>query len=292
MSEEVEISAAASEEAASPPAEATSEAVATSAPDASEEVFSEEAVAEDAPEEASPFDFDDWDGTQDGLPEQYHSIYDRVNTTLQSNMSSIREDLERDQSIYQALLDGEDIGADSRKQLDEISGELEKLRDASTAWGTEKAEMEAKHAEMSQYVQTREEHDREALQRWADDFQREHQHIFSDEAATTRFRTLLEAGIEPEPAVVLMGFPETVTQAATRYAEEGVPAEFAVRHAVMEHQRTVGSSAKPRTSARITAGAQGARTTETVAKSPSDKTISLRDARRIAASRSFAKKSG
>jgi len=292
LSGDAEISAAVSEEAASPPAEAASEAVATSEPEVSAEASSEEVAAEEVAEEVSPFDFDGWDGTQDGLPEEYHSIYDRVNTTLQDNMRSVREDLARDQEIYQALLDGEDIGADSRKQLDEMSVELEKLREASSSWDTERSEMEAKHAEMSQYVQTREEHDREALQRWADDFQRDHQHIFSDEAATTRFRTLLEAGIEPEPAVVLMDFPEAVTEAATRYANDGVPAEFAVRHAVMEHQRSVGSSAKPRTSARITAGAQGARTTETVAKDPANKTISLRDARRIAASRSFTKKSG
>jgi len=271
-----EISAAVEGADISPPADSAPSAEAS------------ETAPEAADETPAEFSYDSWDGSRDSLPEDYFGHYDAIHGKLDTEMSDLRNELERDQELYTALLSGEDIGADARKELETVRAELEALQQSQET----SSDYQTKYEEVAQQLADKQAAEDQAIQTWADNFQRQHTDIFSDTEKASVFTSLLEAGLEPDPAVTLMQFPQEVAQSALRIAAQGVPADFAVRHAVMEHQQTVGTSARPRTSARLTAGASGGRVPETTPKDPANKAISLRDARRIAASRALHKEIG
>jgi hypothetical protein len=286
-------------------AESTEGEAIDSAPEGGEagEATTEEAVEtapveESAPIESTPadpeFDFSGWGGEVEELPEHYRPIHEHVSGHLKKEIDGLRNSLEQDRELYQALLEGEDVGKDFRDKLDQAQKELAKHEKTKGTWETEKAEYDEKIKHFETRMAEAETLERAEADRWARQFRQDNADIFDDTAKQEYFSKLMESGLDPELAVefVRVDNPK-YTQSTLGYLAQGVPSTLAMRLAQSDIGLSQTQAAEPRASAQITAGAtEAANVPDSAEKSVSDNTISIKDARRLAAHRAFKRRVG
>ena len=247
---------------------------------------STETSATDSP----AFDFNGWDGEQESLPEDYHPIYNNINTRLETSSNELRDALQRDREIYQALLDGEDVNGTAQKELATALKELEELKGNSSSWAEEKTAFEKQLADLTGQVGQYKASEQEALDSWAQGFKEQYAEVLNDEAAKNNFIQLLDSGVDPEVGIELIQAPVEVANKAIDYMNNGVPGQYALRLAHSEHKKS--EIVEPRPAAQLTAGATAATVPNSSEKSLTSNTFSIRDVRRLAATRAYKKRTG
>ena len=268
-------------------AEGTSEASEAEAP--------VEESSEAEPEFRLPdFDFGAWEGEVGTLPEVYHPIYNHLNGHVRKELDGLRTSLEQDRELYQALLEGEDVGKDFQERLAQSQTELDKLHKSRDTWATEKSQYderiqgyEAKMAEVEAAEQAE-------ANSWAEGFRKENADLFETPEKRDQFLQYLNAGIEAEIcAEFVRSGDEGFVQSTLGYMAQGVPQNFALRMAKADSGVTETEAAQPRAAAEMTAGAtETANVPESTEKSVSDKSFGIRDARRMAVERAMNRRIG
>ena len=258
----------------------------TESSESSESTESTETSATDSP----TFDFNGWDGSQESLPEDYCPVYDNINTLLETSSNELRNALQRDREIYQALLDGEDVNGTAQKELAEALKELEELKGNSSSWAEEKAAFEKQVSDLTGQVGDYAETERQALDSWAQGFKEQHAEILNNEEVKNNFVQLLDSGVDPEIGIELVQAPVEIANKAIDYMNNGVPGSYALRLAQAEHKKS--EIVEPRPAAQLTAGATAATVPNSSEKSLTSNTFSIRDVRRLAATRAFKKRIG
>jgi hypothetical protein len=252
----------------------------------SESSESTETTATDSP----AFDFNGWDGEQESLPEDYHPVYNSINTRLETSSSELRNALQRDREIYQALLDGEDVNGTAQKELAEALKELEELKGNSSSWAEEKGAFEKQVSDLTSQVGDFQATEQQALDSWARGFKEKHAEVLNNEEIKNNFVQLLDSGVEPEVGIELVQAPVEVANKAIEYMNNGVPGEYALK---LAHSETKKSEiVEPRPAAQLTAGATPATVPNSSEKSLTSNTFSIRDVRRLAAARAYKKRTG
>jgi DNA-binding ferritin-like protein (Dps family) len=257
-----------------------------SSPESSESTETTEASGT----ETSPFDFNGWDGKQDSLPEDYRPVYDNINTRLETGSNELRNALQRDREIYQALLDGEDVNGTAQKELAEALKELESLKGNSSSWAEEKAAFEKQLSDLTGQVGDFQATEQQALDSWAKDFKEKHAEVLNNEEVKNNFIQLLDSGVDPDVGIELIQAPVEVANKAIEYMNNGVPGEYALRLAHSEGKKS--EIVEPRPAAQLTAGATPATVPNSSEKSLTSNTFSIRDVRRLAAARAYKKRTG
>ena len=271
------------------------DSVAEAAPEAETETSAPEAAAEAAPEYNLPeFDFDSWGGEVDSLPEIYRPIHERINTGVRREIDDLRNSLEQDRELYQALLEGENIGEDFRKKLTEAQSQIEKMQKSQEGWGSEREKYEAQIKGYQERMAEVEAAEQAEANRWAEGFRKEHADVFQDETLTANFNHFLNANIDPDIAMdFVRSGNEDYIRSALGYMSQGVPQHYAARLARADSGQSQTQAAKPRASAEMTAGAtETANVPESAEKSVSDKTFNIKDARKLAVERAFKRRTG
>jgi len=276
--------------------EASGEVETTETVEASEpEVSAEPVETAEEPVESSPeFDFGGWDGSVEQLPSSYHPVYTNIHDRVQSEVQSLRKSLTADRELYQALLDGEDVGQQAREDLAAAQKELESIRNGQTSWETQKTDYETRIAEFEAKAQEQEKTEQAEADRWAQEFEAKNRDVLGAEETKQKFLEYLNAGFTPEISISLTKEPnEAVVSSAISYVVQGVPEHYALRMARADHGRPETEAAKPRASAQITAGATASTNVpDSAEKGVSDKTFDIRDARKLAVSRAFKRRTG
>ncbi len=275
-----EVATTESSESVETPTESSESSGATEATEATE------TAATDSP----AFDFSGWDGEQESLPEDYHPVYDNINTRLETSSNELRDALQRDREIYQALLDGEDVNGTAQKELATALKELEELKGNSSSWAEEKTAFEKQLSELTGQVGEFKATEQQALDTWAQDFKEQHAEILNNEEVKNNFIQLLDSGVDPEIGIELVQAPVEVANKAIDYMNNGVPGQYALR---LAHSETKKSEiVEPRPAAQLTAGATAATVPNSSEKSLTSNTFSIRDVRRLAAARAYKKRTG
>lgn len=263
--------------------------------DASFEVPAETSESTPEPEYRLPeFDFSGWDGSVDALPEVYRPIHENINTGLRQEIDGLRNSLEQDRELYQALLEGENIGEDFRKKLDEAQAQIQKMQSAQEGWGSERQKYEDQIKGYEERMAQVEAAEQAEANRWAEDFRKENSDVFSDEILTQNFMYFLNANIDAEIAIdFVRSGNEDYIRSALGYMSQGVPQHYAARLARADSGQSQTQAAKPRASAEMTAGAiETANVPESAEKVVSDKTFNIKDARKLAVERAFKRRTG
>ena len=271
----------------------TTETVEASEPEISETV--EETVEEpEVVEETPEFSFDGWDGAFESLPDTYQPVYTNIHNRVQSEIESLRNSLTADRELYQALLDGEDIGQQAREELAAAKKELEKFQGGQTDWEKQKSEYESQIAEYISQAEEREKAEHAEANRWAQEFETKHRDLLGVPESREKFLQFLNGGFTPEISISLAKETnEDVINSTVSYAAQGVPEHYALRMARADHGRPETEAAKPRASAQITAGATASTNVpDSAEKGVSDKTFNIQDARKLAVSRAFKRRTG
>lgn len=241
--------------------------------------------------ESSPaFNFGEWDGSSDSLPEDYRPIYSSINDRLETTTAELKESLQRDREIYQALLDGEDVNGATQKELVAAQKELEELKNGSSSWAEEKAKLEEQLSALNEQVGGYQKSEQEALDVWANSFREKHADVLKNETVKANFVHLLDAGVDPDVGIELVQAPVDLANKAIDYMNNGVPGAYALRLAQAEHKKT--QIVEPRPAAQLTAGAAAATVPNSSEKSLTPNTFSIRDVRRLAAARAYKKRTG
>jgi myosin heavy subunit len=263
-----------------------------------ESVFEETAVEAEAstePEYRLPeFDFGSWDGQVDALPEPYRPIHESLSGHLNKEMDSIRHSLEQDRELYQALLEGEDIGKDFRSKLEQAQKELSKYEKEKSSWEEEKSKLEQSVTQYEERISQVEAREKAEAEQWAINFRKENADVMDDPKSQEKFLQFLNSGIDPEIAIdFVRSNNPTYTNSALSYMAQGVPAHFAAKMAKADSGISETKAAKPRASAQMTAGAtETANVPESAEKSVSDKAFGIQDARKLAVARAFKRRTG
>ena len=256
---------------------------------------SSQAEASTEPEYNLPkFDFDGWGGEADALPELYRPIHDRINTGVRKEIDDLRNSLEQDRELYQALLEGEDIGQDFRKKLTEAQAQIDKSQKDQEGWGSEREKYETQIKGYEERMAQVEAAEQAEANRWAEGFRKKHSDVFSDKALTDNFNHFLNANIDPDIAMdFVRSANEDYVRSALGYMSQGVPQNYAARLARADSGEAETQAAKPRAAAEMTAGAtETANVPESAEKSVSDKTFNIKDARKLAVERAFKRRTG
>ena len=269
-----------------PPVEVSSEASSVASADAG----APETSADASTNGSDSFDFSGWDGTEEALPEVHRSIYTNINERLNTGVNDLRAGLRRDREIYQALLDGEDVAGEQAKELKTTRATLEELQTNSSSWAEERTGFESQISELNGKLNQLQEAEHAAVDEWARGFQQQYEQLLSDEAVKTNFVAMLEAGVDPEVGIELVQVPDAVSDKALQYMSDGVPGSYALRLAKNEVQEA--EIVEPRPAAELTAGATAATVPNSSEKSLTSNTFSIRDARRLAATRAYKKRTG
>jgi regulator of replication initiation timing len=276
-----EVATTESSESVETPTESSSESSGSA-----ESSESTETAATDSP----AFDFNGWDGDQESLPEDYRPVYDNINTRLEASSSEVRNALQRDREIYQALLDGEDVNGTAQKELAEALKELEELKGNSSSWAEEKTTFEQQLEKLNGQVGEFKATEQQALDSWAQGFKEQHAEILNNEEVKNNFIHLLDSGVDPDIGIELVQAPVEIANKAIDYMNNGVPGPYALRLAHSETKRS--EIVEPRPAAQLTAGATAATVPNSSEKSLTSNTFSIRDVRRLAAARAFNKRTG
>ena len=287
MSEVATAETTSAEEAPAVTPETTSEASAISA-DAT-------AGAPETPADASTngtngFDFSGWDGSEEALPENYRPLYTNINERLNNSVNDLREGLRRDREIYQALLDGDDVVGKQAEELKTAQQRLEELQTNSSSWADDRTKLESQVTELNDKLKQLELAEQTAVDEWAQGFHQQYSELLGNEEVKASFIGLLEAGVDPEVGIELVQVPEAVSNKAMEYMQDGVPGPYALRLAKNEVKGE--EIVAPRPAAELTAGATAATVPNSSEKSLASNTFSIRDARRLAATRAYKKRLG
>lgn len=260
----------------------------------SEESFAEtESSAE--PEYRLPeFDFGAWDGQVETLPDPYRPVHEGLSGHLNKELDSIRNSLEQDRELYQALLEGEDIGKDFREKYNKAEQQLAQYEKDKQSWADQKSKFEESINEYQGRIDQINAKEKAEAEQWARDFQQKNADVIDNDESREKFLQFINDGIDPEIAVdfVRSNNPAYV-QTTLSYMAQNVPPHYAVRLAKADSKVSETKSVQPRASAQMTAGAtETANVPESAEKSVSDKAFGIHDARKLAVARAFKRRTG
>lgn len=252
---------------AAPVAEAPAAAapVAEAAPAEASPEPSEAAPAE-APVAAEPaFDYADWKGEIENLPEDHRTAASGVSEYYKRLIEDQSQETIRMQELYEALMSGEE---DPR--VAKLTTERDEL----------KTKVDSHQTDFDAYKQQVDEYQTNQANEFARQFIQRHKSVLSSEENRKSFRDLIGKGWNEEMAIKLIGMPAASVKVATDAKSEGVPDSYAIKMAELQ----AGTRALPaaRDGARITSGA----TTST--SRPSTATNSVSDARTLNEARKIA----
>lgn len=223
-----------------------------------------------SPDEAPSFNWDDWDGVVDSLPEDHRDVGSKVSSRFESQMNDKDAELESLRELYDAMMLGQEDPRVSKLEASqkEFDSRYNGLQEQFDGY---KAQVEKAQAAEAQ--------------EWANKFEERHKDLLGDKKQRGRMVEFLDKGWEPEAAVQLLTMDEEFLQMAEEAKGNGVPDSYAIRLAEVsagKSQVEKKRKAAPRPGARITAGATGAKNPQQAIRAVKD-TDSLDDRRMIAA---------
>tara|TARA_R100001509_G_scaffold149320_2_gene107626 strand:+ start:1254 stop:2138 length:885 start_codon:yes stop_codon:yes gene_type:complete len=255
MSEEESLEAGAeapvSEAVETPVEAAPADTVSDEAPAAPEPSLSADTEpADEAPvsfPSVDEFKWDDWDGTNDALPEPVHGWADGFKThytrLADERAAKIEQSNQYTKSLYEAITSGQE---DPR---------VAEFRTASQEWEGKYTELNAQHEAVTNEYRTVLDNINKMVQQeaqtYAEQFREKHADIFNDESLKETFADLLEEGWDIETAAEASRLPTSVLSVAKEAKKDGVPDSYALRFARETRMKTP----EPRPGAEITAGA-------------------------------------
>lgn len=245
-SESVEVSSEAVS-AESTPVEAEAEASSDSSDLSLSDATDESEAAPASFPSADEFGWDDWDGTDDALPEPVRSWSSRLSTHYSSaadtKIKEQQESAEYTQRLYDALMSG-----DEDPRISEYSTKI-------SDWETKFGELDDKHSSMSTEYQEFKDSVNAAIEQeateYANSFRESNSDLFSDEKLAGTFADLLEEGWDLETAAEASRLPSSVLEVAKKAKADGVPDSYALKIAM----GTKRPAPAPRPGAKLTAGA-------------------------------------
>lgn len=224
---------------------------------------------EEEQEAAPAFDWDAWDGTVDGLPEDSRELGGKIYGRFEGNLNDLTAERDRLQGWYDAL----DLGEDPR------IGELQ----ASIAdWESKYQDLEGKHNEFVSKFEAQQEADGEAYLSW---FKDAYKDIYASQEARTQLSELLEQGWYGVLAAELIKMGPEAVEIGKRAKERGATDEIALE---MVQLQLGASKPAPNSSARLVTGSQPAARPNRAEKGI-DSAINMKDRRLIAAASAFKK---
>tara|TARA_R110000765_G_scaffold194473_2_gene300083 strand:+ start:4236 stop:5042 length:807 start_codon:yes stop_codon:yes gene_type:complete len=208
--------------------------------------------------EASSFDWEDWDGSVDQLPENHREIGGRFSSHYESQASKSKDELEGLRELYDAMMSGREDPRIAKFQSDQKSFD-ERYNGLQDKFDGYRSQVEK--------TQT------EEAQTWADQFEERHKDLLSDTKQRERMVGFLDQGWDPDVALKLLSMDEEFVKMAEEAKSNGVPDSYAIRLAEVSAGNTKIEKQKkiaPRPGARITAGATGAKNPQQVVREIKD----------------------
>jgi len=186
------------------------------------------AKAESAKDPWSPdsFGWDDWDGqSYDSFPEEVRPLAERFGKWHESRSTSIKEEHDRLQLLYDALLDGAE---DPR--IPELTSKYEQAEKLRTDFEQRSKAYETELASVIQWVTDRE---TERLTAEVNAFQEQNKWLFTPEYEGIALE-LLDAGWDPQALPKLVKLPKSVRESATQIFAKTKDADISLRVALSE----------------------------------------------------------
>jgi hypothetical protein len=221
-------------------------------------------------EGASSFDWDEWDGAVDGLPEEHREVGGRISSNFDTRINDKEAELTGLRELYDAMMMGNEDPRISKFQTEQSSFD-ERYNGLQEQFNDYKAQTEKAQSE--------------AAQEWANKFEERHKDLLGDTKHRERMVELIDDGWEPEVAVQLLTMDEEFVKMAEEAKGDGVPDSYAIRLAEVsagKSQVEKRRKSAPRPGARITAGATGAKNPQQALRTTGD-SDTLDDRRMIAA---------
>jgi len=208
-----------------------------------------------APDDVAPvsfpsvdeFKWDDWDGTNDALPEPVHGWADGFKShytrLADERAAKIEQSNQYTKSLYEAINSGQE---DPR---------VSEFRTSSQVWEGKYTDLNAQHESLTTEYRTVLDNINKMVQQeaqtYAEQFREKNAEIFNDESLKQTFADLLEEGWDIETAAEASRLPPSVLSVAKEAKKDGVPDSYALRFARETRMKTP----EPRPGAQITAGA-------------------------------------
>lgn len=231
-----------------------------------------EETAETAYEE---FDWGEWDGEVDGLPDTVkpwaQKVYDSRQGWVDTQINDSEAEMARLKSLYETLISGHD---DPR--LDEYQTSIADWEGKFTTLQTTHDETLAQHEQYKKAVDAAIEAE---ANDYAEKFQKKHADIFTQKEKATVFSNLVEEGWDFEIVPHLMKLSGEQLDAAREAKRGGCPDQYALQLV----GRSKPSKPDPRPGAQITAGATSPSVTPNQIKNEAASAKSFDDIRTIAA---------
>lgn len=223
------------------------------------------------PKSKSPgFDVGSWDGDISKLPTD---VRDFVDVLARKKFSEIESEFQRKEAELSRAQKAEaqgKAGADERVTQLEKDLELYKLlaegaEDPRVNELSQKlTDMESKYADVNRRYESMQ---KDADERWLNDFKSKHSDVFADKAKTDKMLSYIDAGWDEDAAAQLVSLtPEIAKAAADLIRQHKIPVDghvLAIQHAKMQ-AGAVTAPRQPRPAAQITAGANGQRNSSRV----------------------------
>ena len=268
--------------AAASPTETTSEASPTETPQETAAVAPEAEIEltidtpkEEAPKEepalsADDFNWMEWDGKSDGLPEDVRSWASKIGEHHEKAYSTLNEEVATIRGLYEHMLESNE---DPRvKELTEsnttIKAELDELKNTHELYlkEVEKQYVEQAEVQLQNYLS-------------------KNTHILEDEATYDKFASFIKEGWGLNDVGSLMKLSEEAVALAAKARGEGTPDKYAVQLAQSKYP--VKEAPKPRPAAVLTAGATTGRSNPNLATKSMGDATSFTDLRNMAIKKSI-----
>lgn len=216
------------------------------------------------------FDVGSWDGDISKLPPD---VRDFVDVLSRKKFSEIEAEFQRKEAELTRAEKAQAQrapGADARVAQLEKDLELYKLlaegaEDPRVNELSQKlSDMESKYADVNRRYESMQ---KDADERWLNDFKTKHSEVFADKAKTEKMLGFIDAGWDEDAAAQLVSLtPEIAKAAADLIRQHKIPVDghvLAIQHAKMQ-AGVVAAPRQPRPAAQITAGANGQRNSSRV----------------------------
>lgn len=212
-----------------------------------------ETEAKSDPWSPDSFEWDSWDGSSyDPFPEEIRPLAEKFGKWHSTRLESVEQDRARLQSLYDAILDGEE---DPR--IAELTGKYSEADKARMELEQQSKTYQSELASVIQWVSDREA-ERAAAE--ADAFQAANQWLFTPEYQPVAVE-LLDAGWEPKHLPKLAKLPKSVRDSASQILAEVKNPDIALRVALAEAKPNADDGTAPFV-AGSTSPAPAARTAE------------------------------
>jgi hypothetical protein len=173
------------------------------------------------------FDFTDWDGKLDRVPEPLHPVFQGVMEHYSDRLTQA----ERDRDLYRSFVDG----SDGVQQIEAMRATH------ATELGRREQELDGLRAQVQQFNAFIKQQADEQAAAWFS----KHQSRLKDPEFKARVAKLVgEHEVDADTAIVLADQPQEVTDLALYYMKQGAKPEHAARLAMQDSQAPYGNGRK------------------------------------------------